>query len=314
MAQGRDRYGVASNPFTLGPLDPFKNSAAADARLLVDGFKQLADIRTAIGLGREQGIPVFIFVTGPKGAGRRSLEHAIFQVWCEISKVDLKRFAQVRVKADNESELDLLQAWVGQLAAKLQGFRGLPSVELIDQINSAISISSLVQLKAKIQSLLPMVYDEMLEKAKPTAYGIGACFVEVRRKMVDGICSLFQDTPRVCVVTASEREPFGRDLRLDMEGLSVYSELGPLSREEITDLALQRWGKKSEIPFDISAVENFFKGRNSYVGVVLSRLFSLFERMSAAHAGEGGIWPDDRTVYYGPDQVKATLDQIERGI
>jgi hypothetical protein len=231
-----------------------------------------------------------------------------------MSNVEPRRFAQVRAKASSESEDDLLRDWAGQLAAKLQAFRGLPAVELITEINSAIAISNLIQLKARIQSLLPRVFEEMLERARPAPYGIGACFVDVRQKMVDNICSLFQDTPKICVITASEREPFGRDLQLDTEGLSVGIELGPLSLEEIGLLSAHRWGNKTEVPFEVAAVQEFFKGRNSYVGVVLARLASLFEAMCNANEREGGSWPDDRSLYFESGQVTATLLWIERGL
>lgn len=314
MPQGKARYAVNTNPFAPGgSLDPFMNPDAAKARLAVDGFKKLDEIRQKMEAGRQQNIPVFVLISGPQGAGRSSMEYAALDMWRQISNVDVTRFARVRARAKNDSEADLLRDWLADLVVRLNNFEGLPvKADRISELESAVGLADVRQMRLKLKVALPHISNEMA-KARPSGFEIGATFSEVRPKMVDEVCSIFEGLPKVCVLTFSPKDPPDPDLRIDTECHSIYSELGPLSPEDIAALVTARWGGDSKVPFSVEAVQEFYALRQPHVGLILARLYRLFERMCAAHANEGGVWPEDEAMFYGPDRVHATLEQIEIG-
>jgi hypothetical protein len=314
MAQGRARYGVGTNPFAPGgSLDPSQGHQAAKALVLVDGFRKLTEIRQKMEIGRQRNLPLFVLVSGPAGAGRSSMEYAVLDLWREISRVETSRFARVHAKAKTDSEVDLVRDWLADLVLRLTQLEGLPVDERrIEELESAVGLPDLSQMRLKVKKALPRISTEM-SKAKPTPFEIGASFTEVRSRMVEGVCSIFEGLPKLCILTFSEKDPPDPDLRIETECHRVHTELGPLSREDLGTLIEARWGA-GRIPFSVEAVQDYYTPRKQHVGLVLSRLYQLFERMCAAHADHGGIWPADEALFYGPDRVRATLEQIETGI
>jgi hypothetical protein len=315
MPKGKERYKVDANPFTPAEsIDPFQNPQAPKRRVEVDGFKKLDEIKKKIQEGRQRNVPVFVLVKGPQGAGRRSMEYAVLDLWRQMLNVEVNRFARVRAKAKSESESDLVREWIGDLVVRLNNFQGLPIDQgRIRDLESAVGLDNLLQMRLKLKMALPHIISEM-SKAKPSPFEIGASFSEIRPKMLDEVCSIFDGLPKICILIFSQKDPPDPDLRIDIDCQIVDSELGPLSREDIATLIAARWGDVSKVPFSVEAVQDFYDAHKPHVGLILTRLSKLFDLMCAAHANEGGVWPDDETLFYDADQVRATLMQIETRI
>jgi len=312
-----ERYGFASNPFSLRELDPFQIQEDEHHLLRdIDGFVKLDDVGSYLGerTGAAVPAPAFVVITGNKKSGLSSAANAVLSQYREIRKLG-NRFAVAKVKAADHSVTELYNRWVAALDAELQLLQLELSEKVAEKLQSARTLhndSTLdYDLRGVVAGLLPAL---QVGKA-----GIGSCLEEIKSaKAIEIAEVVFSRVPTLCVFTA-EAGVLDAEKLADTSPHICVIRLSHLSREDVGKVLLKRWGEATPLPFDLPTLGRFCESQKHPIGVVLTVVERLLKRRVRVYEelNGQGRWPTEEKLGFTDvttlELLQGELEALIRG-
>jgi hypothetical protein len=315
-------YGLTTNPFLLGELDPIARPQDLKCVSFVDGWGDLSAAEELIGRQAAVKGPVYFVVEGASQTGRSSVANYLVHLWATENGVGQGPNREVLVhrrnlganKGSYAPEEQILD-WISRLQVRALNDDLIlsPTVEKrIDSLSPALDVTTSTKFALALRAVEADLRDQ-----KGKEYLLAAIFERGKgRGLVQMVQDSFETTRAVVVITVDASE----DAQDVLDGIDkvliaetgLLLRLGPIRGTDVGTIIADRWRHYkpgTPCPFDANGVAEAFDHPRPIARTV--KLLSKILELQQMYFPDDDPWPATLRLALGAQEMRRLLKIID---
>jgi len=325
VGSGLPVYGLTSNPFLHGELDPLARPQDLPCISLVDGW---GDLTTAVELiGRRVAVeePVYFVVEGASQTGRSSVANYLVYLWAKESGVGDGSNREVLVERRDQGPNR------GTYAPEFQIFDWISQLR-VRAVKSHLVLSPTAENRLSVLSPSPAsganfalalnaVETDLRRGQEGKELLLAAIFERGKGKdLLRMVQDSFDATRAIVVITVDATED-ARDVLDDIEKVlspdrGWLLKLGPVRGVDVRTIITDRWNHyRPDIPcpFDVAGAAEAFENNPRPIARTVKLLSGMLEMRQVNFAGDEP-WPVTQRLFLDAKAMRDMLEFFDRNM